>query len=677
MFGEDAIIRSHDKRAGQIAIFIILAFTMILSRLWYLQVYKGELLHEYSIKNRLREEIIWAPRGMMYGRNGGIIVDNRPRFDAILTRQYLRDKKETFKKLAAILDMDVESIEKIVRLNSYQAKYRPIIIKKNISRIEVARIETENDELPGISVQTFIKREYADGVIGAHLLGYISEISPSQLPRFKNRDRINYLLGDFIGQFGLEEKKDLIIRGQNGSEFVEVDALGRKKKYINTDNLFKGISDKDSVPGKNLKLTIDRDMQRAAFEALGDQAGSLVAIKVNTGEVLAMVSTPSFKPSEFSKGLTSEYWNQLIADKRNPLRDRTIQEHYSPGSTFKLVTAIAGLSEKIVSKNTEVICTGSIRLGRRPYHCWKKGGHGKVDMTKAIRESCNVYFQKIALKIDIDTLAKYATILGFGRKTGINLPREISGLIPTKEWKLKKNGEPWQKGETLSCSIGQSYVLTTTLQLALSYGAIANGGILYRPYVVSEVLNNNGDVLESFSPQVVSNLSLNPQKIDIVKEGLFQVMNHPKGTGWYRRGKGLLMAGKTGTSQVIRASADKVYQKCEEMPYEFRHHGVFAGFMPFDKPKIALAAIVEHGCHGSSAAAPIVSKVSEVYIKKYHPELHKKNIKVQEEVNKKYLIAHQQRMEKLKRRLEKIKEEDAVNNIEEDVIDDDANSSLE
>lgn len=627
MFGEEELVKIHKERATLISYIITAAFGLILARLWYLQVYKGETLHNYSIQNRLRKEVVWAPRGLIYSRDDQLLVDNIPRFDAILTPQFLLDSNETLGRLAKILSTDVESIKSILKKNSNQAKYRPIIIKKNISFEELAQIETQNADLPGVSVDTFISREYRDKEVGAHLLGYISEISQSQLPKLRERDKSDYRLGDFIGQFGIEEQLDRYLRGENGHEFVEVDARGRRKRYINTDNLFKGIEDEKPLSGMNVKLTIDRDMQIAGFKALEGKVGGIIALDIDSGEVLTMVSRPSFDPSQFSRGLTPEYWRSLIQNKEHPLRDRNIQEHFSPGSTFKPITGIAAFEEGEIDENTEVFCNGSFRLGRKVYHCWKRGGHGPTNLVKALRESCNVYFQKAANRMDIDALAKYAKAFGLGSRTGISLPREVSGLIPTREWKRKRYGLEWQAGETLSCAIGQSYVLASTMQMAISYAAIANGGKIFRPYVVKDIYGTDGELVKTFTPEVLSEVKLkNPKTLKYIKEGLYQVVNNPKGTAFYRRGQGIMMAGKTGTSQVRSSSADKIYQKCELMDYEYRHHALFVGFAPYDNPKIAAAAIVEHGCHGSSAATPVVEAVITEYMKKYHPKIYLENL---------------------------------------------------
>jgi len=638
MFGDEELIKIHRARATQIANIIVFCFAIVFVRLWYLQIYKGELYHKFSIQNRLRKETIRSPRGMIFDRNKELLVDNIPRFDAILTRQFLSKKDETLARLSEILNMDLVKIKKRIKKKSSQPKYRPIIIKKNISLEAVAKIETENASLPGVSVDTFISRQYVDKEVGAHLLGYISEISQTQLPKYKKRDKLDYKLGDFIGQFGIEEQMDTSLRGGNGYAFVEVDALGRKKKYINTDNLFKGIEDEKPTPGLNLKMTIDRDMQIAGYKALVGKSGSVVAIDVKTGQVLTMVSTPAFDPTQFSKGLTTEYWNSLINNKENPLRDRNIQEHFSPGSTFKPFTAITALEEGIIDEKTKIRCHGSFKLGRRVYRSWKRYGTERVDVTDALRYSCNIFFYKVASELDIDVMAKYAKMFGFGQRTGIALPREVSGLFPTKEWKKKKNGQPWQQGETLSCAIGQSYVLTSTLQLANAYAAIATKGTMFKPYVVKEVFDNSGKLVKEFKPEKIREIKLKDSTWDVIQKGLYKVANMPKGTAYWRRGSGNQMAGKTGTSQVIKAQSEEaLYSKCEDQPYKFRHHGVFVAFAPFDDPKIAVASLVEHGCHGSSAAAPIVESVISTYMKKYMPEKQKEYAAKEKKELKAYL----------------------------------------
>jgi penicillin-binding protein 2 len=648
MFGEDDLVRQHKSRADTIGNIIILCFLLILARLWYLQIYQGDLFHKFSLENRLRKEVIKAPRGMIFSRNSELLIHNIPRFDAIIIPQYLKNKKVTLTKLSSVLGMSFADITGVLKKNRSQARYRPVTIKKNISLKEVSIIETENSKMPGVRVQTFISREYRDANAGAHLLGYISEINQRQLPRYRSRDGYDYKLGDFIGQAGIEEKFDLQLRGEDGYEFVEVDAKGRMRRNIRSNVLFTGIENKQARPGHNIRLTVDRDMQMAAFNALGEKVGSAVAVDVNTGEILAMVSRPAFDPTNFSKGLTKEYWASLTEDDRNPLRDRTIQEHYAPGSTFKTFTAIAALEEKIVTAEQELKCGGTYRLGRRIYHDWKRGGHGLTNVYKAIRRSVDVYFYQIATQLDIDILAKYAKMFGFGEKTGISLSRETSGLIPTREWKKKRSGEDWQLGETLSCVIGQSFFLSTPLQLAMSYAAIANNGTLYKPYLIKEIFSNSGEIIEKYSPEVVGVVDVSKKTLKAVQKGLYQVANNRRGTAYWYRGIGLEMAGKTGTAQVRSMSSKELFARCEDMPYKDRHHGIFVGYAPFDNPKVAVAVVVEHGCHGSSAAAPVVRDIITTYMKKYMPDVHKKNSERQRRVYRRQLQEKKEKEEQKK-----------------------------
>ena len=619
MFSEEEIINDHRGRADSIKTGILILFALILSRLWYLQIYKGEQLYRYSLENRLRKEILTAPRGMIFSRDNEVLVHNIPRFDVVIVPQYLRHKDQSIEKLSKVISLPVKEIKSILKKNRRQARYLPIVIKKNISRREVAVIETENFKMPGILVKIFNGRRYTDEKIGGHLLGYISEISQAQLIRYGKKNRFKYRLGDFVGQGGIEEKMDVVLRGRKGYEFMEVDASGKRSRRIKEDNnFFQRIENKAARSGRNIRLTIDWDMQKSAYKSLKGWVGSVVAVNVKTGEILTMVSRPSFDPSHFSRGISKEYWSSIVNNDKNPLRDRTIQEHYSPGSTFKLITAIAAMEEGIIDERTEVGCRGYFRAGRRNFHCWRWGGHGKVNLVQALRESCDVYFYKIATKLDIDVLARYARLFRLGSKTNIGLPREIPGLIPTKNWKKKKTGQEWHLGETLSCAIGQSYVLTTPLQLALTYASVANGGKVFRPQIIKEIFSNSGEIEKRNTPQIVSEIKLEPKTLKYIKKGLFEVVNERKGTAWGARGEGFFMSGKTGTSQVIRMSTDKLFSKCENNKYKYRHHAIFVGYAPTKKPEIAVSVVVEHGCQGSKVAAPIARDVMATYMRKYH-----------------------------------------------------------
>lgn len=624
MFGEDDLVKSHQERADIILNIIVVCFAILLARLWYLQIYHGKMFFNYSLENRLRKDVVRAPRGMIFSRNNVLLTHNVPRFDAIITPQYLEGDDETIPYLAQVLEMTPDSITKILKKYQGQAKYIPVVIKKNISRREVAIIETESSKLPGVSVETFISREYTDKDTGAHLLGYISEISQEKIPRLRERDKYDYKQGDFIGQGGIEQQYDLDIRGEDGYQFMEVDARGRARKHVTSDDLYSGIDNKAAQPGKNVRLTIDRDVQLAAYHALDGKDGAAVAVDIDSGEIIAMVSRPAYDPANFSTGLTSNYWGQLVMDEKRPLRDRTIQEHYNPGSTFKPLTAIAALEEKIVDENTRVNCNGGFRMGGRVFHCWKKEGHGVVDVVKAVRESCDVFFYSIGMKIDIDVIYKYASLFGMGQRLGIILPRETSGLIPNKEWKKQKTGIEWQKGETLSCVIGQSFVEITPLQLAMFYATMANEGKLWRPHVVKEIFANSGSVVKRVEPELIHQFKVSRKTMDIIKQGLFDVVNTQGGTASSLRGSGIQMAAKTGTAQVISFSADKIFNKCENQEYKYRNNGLFAAYAPAGNPKIAVGVVVEHGCHGGSAAGPVAKEIVAAYLNKYFPTYQKK-----------------------------------------------------
>ncbi|EQC45871.1 penicillin-binding protein 2 [Bacteriovorax sp. BSW11_IV] len=652
MFGEDDIVKGHKQRADIIFNIIVFCFGLIVIRLWYLQIYKGDLFYKYSVQNRLRKEIVNAPRGLIFSRNNELLVHNALRFDAAVVPQYLTKKDETFKKLSSILEMEQDEIKKILKNNSNQASYRPVVIKKNISGREVAIIETESSSMPGVRVETFISREYRDKEIGAHLLGYISEISQAQLPKYKKRDGIDYNLGDFIGQSGVEEMFDQSLRGEDGYQFMEVDARGRMKRVIQSNNLFQGIENKPARPGNNIRLTIDRDMQIQAFNSLEDKVGSVVAIDVESGEILTMVSRPSFEPGRFSRGISSDYWASLVNDPNRPLIDRTIQEHYMPGSTFKPFVAIAALEEGLIKPDQKIMCPPTFKLGRRVFHDWKKNGHGMTDVYKSLRESVDVYFYKIGTQLDIDTLGEYVSSFGLGKKTGILLPRETSGLVPTKEWKKKRFGEEWQLGETLSCVIGQSYNLSTPLQLAISYAAIANGGKVYKPYIIKEVFSNNGSIIKKGRPEISMNAKVSDETLKHIRRGLYEVANVKGGTAWWYRGRGIHMAGKSGTSQVRSMSSKELFSKCKDMPYKDRHHGIFVAFAPYEKPRVAVAAVVEHGCSGSGAAAPVVRDVLTTYMKKYEPELFEKLSQMDKNAYLEMLRAEREKKEKKEEEVE-------------------------
>ncbi|MBL7714630.1 MAG: penicillin-binding protein 2 [Bdellovibrionales bacterium] len=623
--GQEEQIRELQDRFKFLYAAMFLGLGILLGRMVHLQLLQGDRMRMFSEENRIKRVKVAAPRGMIFDRNRRLLIDNRPAFDLEIIPQYLRESKKTeavIAKLSKIIKMPEKEIQEILDKSKSQASFLPVKIKNDLTRDEVAQVEVWKIDMPGVQIQEEIKRTNLFGDVAAHLLGYIGEVNTVELPRL-NKKALKYKLGDSIGKFGLEQQLEDILRGIDGERLVEVDAMGRIKLTRTKNRLVDPTLERASVPGKNLVLTIDQDLQLEAAKAFGDKSGSLVAIDPRSGEILAMISRPSFDPTEFSRGIPPQLWQSLLNNENRPLGDKTIQDHYPPGSTFKIVTAIAGLEEKVIDENTKFNCPGVIWMGNRAYHCHKKNGHGNVNVVDAITLSCDVFFYRVAQKLkSVDDIAKWAFHLGLGKKTGIQLARETAGLIPTEEWKKKRFNQVWNGGESLSVAIGQSFVLTTGLQLANLYASIANGGILYRPFLVKEIESYEGQILQHFKPESIDRHQLSPRTYELIKQGLWGVINRPNGTAAAQRLPGMDFAGKTGTVQVMRIAADKIYQKCQNMKYKDRHHGMFAGFAPVKDPVIAVSVIGEHVCSGSGGAAPIGRAVIKKYLEKYYPDLY-------------------------------------------------------
>ena len=624
--GQEEQIREFQYRFRFLYIILGIGIILLFSRLVYLQIISGDRMRQYSEENRIKRVKIASPRGMVFDRNGTLLLDNRPAFDLEIIPQYLRESKQSKQvvhQLATLIKVPEAEIFAQLEKARGQPSFLAIKIKTDLSREEVALIEGWKIDMPGVQIQQEIKRTNIYGDVAAHLLGYIGEVSSTEMPAL-NKLGIGekYKIGDSIGKFGIEQKLEDTLRGEDGEKLVEVDALGRVK--LEHGRATRGLTaelEKPATPGKNLILTIDQDLQMAAVKAFGDKVGSVVAIDPNTGEILAMLSRPAFDPTEFSRGIPASLWGKLLNNENRPLRDKTIQDHYPPGSVFKVITAIAGLEEGVIDENTHFSCSGSVQVGNRTFHCHKKGGHGDVDIYRAIVKSCDVFFYKTAMKLQsVDQIATWAFHLGLGRRTGIPLAREVPGLIPTEEWKRKRYNQPWNSGETLSVAIGQGAVLTTALQLANTYASIGNGGTQYRPYFVKRIESIDGKVISESAPEVLDKTRLKPKTYELVKKGMWGVVNDPGGTAYGQHIPGMEYSGKTGTAQVMNIAKDRIYSKCENMKFKDRHHGVFAGFAPSENPKIAIAVIAEHACHGATGAAPIARAVIETYLRKIDPQ---------------------------------------------------------
>ncbi len=618
-------------------VYMVLGVVMVIFalRLWYLQIILGTELRAFSEQNRIKETYIPAPRGMVFDREGRVLVDNRPGFVATLTPQYITDYDKIAKVVGGILKVDPKWIVAKLKLSRRKnGHFFPVRVKENLTLDEVARLEGLKLDLPGLDIELAITRSYHIGMSGAQLFGYVGEISEDELNRV-NRNRLpgqKFRQGELVGKSGLEQVYDGQVRGKKGLEFVQVDARGRVVESKNVDLLRDMPRFIEAEPGQNLILNIDQDIQEAAYRSFvteNKRIGALVAMNPNNGEVLAWLSAPSYDPNEFSKGISPKLWSELVNDPFQILRNKVIQTHTPPGSTFKALVALAGLQEKVINPSSTFFCKGFLKFGRRNYHCHIKYGHGDVNVVQALEQSCDVFFYRVGIALGIDKIAKYAAALGIGRKSLVNLIGEVPGLMPTSEWKLRAMGEEWQPGENLSNAIGQGFVLATPLQMAVAFGAIGTDGKVFRPTVVRKVIDTDDQVIKEFQPEMVRDLSLpqedgthiDAENFEVVKKGLRNVANGDRGTAKWWKIPGVEMAGKTGTVQLFSLSADQVFAKCENRPLRQRHHGWFVAYAPADKPQIVVSVLAEHACHGSTAAAPIVRDVIRSYFQKYHPEL--------------------------------------------------------
>lgn len=587
------------KRFILLSLAATLIFALLLLRLWYLQVISAERYLALSEKNRIRHVAIAAPRGPIYDRNGELLVDNRPSFGISVLRQEVDDAATLLDRLADYLQVPREDLQKRWDAGLRFPSFRPMPLAEDISRDVLELVQENSVNLPGVLIEVRPLRSYPYAESAAHLFGYLGEITEAEL---QSKDFEGYRPGDFVGKSGLEKSLESKLRGIAGQRRVEVDVRGKELRLLKIH---------DSVPGNKVYLTIDRKLQQATEAAFGETSGSAVVMDARTGAVLAMASLPSFNPALFARGISGQEWINLLQNPHHPLQNKTIKGQYPPASTFKIVTALAALKAGIANPATSVNCTGSFSLGNREFRCWKRHGHGRVDLKKALKESCDIWFYQFGLELGIDRLSQMAFDLGLGESLGFPLEYEKSGLIPTRQWKKKRFGSRWYDGETVIASIGQGYVLTTPLQLATMMSTVVNGGTVLRPQVVRRVESLEGDLLREVTPQVIKSTPLAPGDLKVVLKALDAVVNEPGGTAWSSRINEVHYGGKTGTAQVVRLRDDR--DRKREIPYRFRDHGLFVGYAPVDDPQIIVAVVVEHGGGGGSAAAPVARKIIASY----------------------------------------------------------------
>jgi len=581
-------------------IFFILAL-----RLWYLQVLGMEHYRELSERNRIRHVAIQAPRGAVFDRYGALLVDNRPAFTVSALRQEVDDRGQLFQDLGGLLDIDEEQLEERWKSGQGLPRYRPLPLLADVGRLAMEKVQENSVDLPGILVEVKPFRAYPYGEMAAHLFGYLGEITEDEMGRSAFS---GYRSGEMVGKTALERMFEGKLRGTDGQKRIEVNVRGRELRQVTT---------RDPLPGQRLYLTIDATLQQAAEKAIGDQAGAVVVLDVSNGEILAFVSKPTFDPAWFARGIKSEEWHELMENPRHPMTNKALRGQYPPGSTFKMTVALAALEGGIVTPSTKFQCNGSFKLGKSyEYRCWKKRGHGSVDLHKAIKESCDVWFYQVGLATGIDRISNAAERLGLGKPTGFPFGRERSGLIPTRAWKKKRFGTSWYDGETVISSIGQGFVLTTPLQLATMTAALANGGTVWKPQVVQKIVDLEGNIDWMFTPEILTETAWSAESLQAVRGAMESVVNDVGGTAWRSRLQNVRFAGKTGTAQVVRRKSDEEEELAEDdevIPYQYRDHALFVSYAPADNPKIAVAVVVEHGEHGSSAAAPVAKAVYAAY----------------------------------------------------------------
>lgn len=620
--------------------FLTFFFIILCIRLWHLQIIQGDVLKVISVKNRVKQKKILSPRGYILDREGRVLVDNSLVSQLTLNLQGLdpKEKEIISNKVGAILELTPKQVnDRINKSIVLNGRYFPAVIADNLTIDQAYALKLLRIEHPLINIEEFISRIYPYGASGSQLYGYVSQVSKNQLDNPEVREK-NLVPGDMIGKKGVEKKWDEQIRGKDGLTYVQVDAHGRVADI--DDIILEGSNLEPIRPksGDHVMLTIDLDIQEAAHKAfqrddkIGPRIGALVALN-NKAEVLAWVSEPSFDSNQFVYGISNDDWRELIQNPFKPLRNKVIQDNFSPGSTFKPFVGFAALEKGIIKPETKLDSPGYFTLGRKRYHNHTRNGHGMVNIGSALETSSNVFFYKLAMELGIDEMAKYARAFGLGQATDIGIDVENPGLIPDTQWKLKNRNEPWQKGEDLVHSVGQGFIDVTPLQMALAYLAIGNEGPLYQPLVVKKILkgNDQSEVLKEFKPQLVRDLSkeneegfkISPESFAAIKNGLKLVGNGDRGTAKWWKIPGVPIAGKTGTSQVRAFSNDEIYKSCLNRPVTDRHHGWFVGYAPADKPEIFVAVLTMHSCAGSSGSAPLARDVMDAYMRKYHPELFK------------------------------------------------------
>jgi penicillin-binding protein 2 len=572
-------------------------FSILAISFWVLQVAQHAKFEEMAENNHQRTLALRAPRGIVLDRDGRVLIENRPSFSISITREHSKDLNRTIRMLAAVLGYEEAAVREIVDRHRREPTYRPVTIVLDASIAQVSAVRARRLELPDVLVEPMPTRRYPDK-LAAHAFGYVGEVSDKDVSEDESLKS-----GDIVGQAGIEKVYNAQLMGIDGARRVVVNSLGREIRTLDKQ---------EPVEGKRLQLTLDLDLQKAVedgFRVAGFNGASVV-LDPQDGEVLAFASLPEYDPNAFASGIDRASFSTLLNDPLKPLQDRAIQGRYQPGSTFKMAVALAGLEEGVITPEFRASCAGGATFYGHHFACWKKGGHGTIDLRHAIEQSCDVYFYTVANLVGVDKINKWATNLGLGVKSGIDLPNEQQGLVPSTKWKLEKMHEKWYAGETISVGIGQGAVSLTPVSMAVYMSTLANGGTRVTPHLLKAVDEGKGWVPAPVPPPQKT-VDIDPQKLQAIRDGLWGVVNGG-GTGGRARIVGMDISGKTGTAQVISNTGRLAAAKSNR---DLRDHGWFVFFAPRDKPEIAGVVFLEHGIHGPNAAS-VAHHILDTYFAK-------------------------------------------------------------
>jgi penicillin-binding protein 2 len=586
-----------NKRLRILYISAIVLFFFIILRLYYLQVIKYSYFYNLSEENRVRLRPVRAPRGLILDKNGVILADSKPAFQLVCTPYDVVDVEGELRFLGEIVDFDeIEVKQKILKAKK-ENPFGNINIATDLTFEQVSAIEINLEHIPGFSISYEARRNYPLGLLTAHALGYVGEAGVNDLKKFKND---GVIFGDYVGKSGTERMMEHVLHGRDGVRRLEVDALGREKKEI-------GFTNPDQ--GQTMYLSLDIELQREAARLLKGRSGAIFGMNPKNGEVYVLYSSPSYDPNLFARGIRVKEWEALLRDKKKPLQNRVIQGLYAPGSTIKPILALLSFQEGFVSPDTEFLCTGEFQLAKSKFRCWKKGGHGRVKLMRAIVESCDIYFYNLGLTSGINNISRWSMLFGLNEGTGIDIPAENKGIVPARIWKMQRFGERWYHGDTVVASIGQGYFATTPQEMVVAYSALANGGKLVMPRLVKKVQSFEEERVSE--PIVRREIDLETEKLALIRNALEGVVSSVHGTGRRAGILGVRVSGKTGTAQVV-ALPEKDIPK-EELAYSKKDHAWFIGYAPADDPEICIAVVVEHGGSGGKIAAPLFKDIVRKY----------------------------------------------------------------